>query len=159
MTQTKLTWSNLGPIKANMATLNHIPKQAGLYKLNFKLWGKTYTYIGEAGARGLRARIADYANYPPAEGNKAEHLLHDLLKEADDVELSVWCTGLTLDEQKARRKLEKDAVATTQEDRVMCLNKGGYSVDVPMQRFILKTEEKMLLEELERVRAKLAKLD
>jgi hypothetical protein len=138
--------------------LDHIPKQAGLYKLTFKLWGNTYTYIGEAGARGLRARIADYANYPPAKGDKAEHLLHALLKEADRVELSVWCTGLTLDEQKARRKCEKDAVAATHEERLMCFNKTGYAVDVPMQRFVLKTEEKMLLRQLERVRAKLAKL-
>jgi hypothetical protein len=157
MTQIKLTWRNLGPIRANTA-LDQIPKQAGLYKLTFKLWSNTYVFIGEAGARGLRARIADYANYPPAEGNKAEHLLHDLLKKADEVELSVWCTGLTLDAQKARRKFEKDAVAATHEERLMCFNKGGYSVDVPMQRFILKTEEKMLLRQLERVRAKLAKL-
>jgi hypothetical protein len=158
MTQTELIWSNLGPIGANMA-LDHIPKQAGVYKLTFKLWGNSYTYIGEAGARGLRARIGDYANHPPAEGNKAEHLLHDLLKEADEVELSVWCTGVTLDEQKARRKFEKEAVAETQQERLMCLNTGGYSVDVPMERFVLKSEEKTLLGDLERVRARLAKLD
>jgi hypothetical protein len=158
MTQTKLTWRNVGRIEANMP-LDHLPKLAGLYKLTFKLWGNAYIYIGEAGARGLRARIADYANYPPAQGNKAEHLVHDLLKESDEVELSVWCTGLTLDEQKARRKFEKDAVAATHEGRVMCLNKGGYSVDAPMQRFVLKAEEKMLLRELERIREKLAKLD
>ena len=139
--------------------LGHIPKQAGVYKLTFKLWGNTYTYIGEAGARGLRARIGDHANYPAAEGNKAEHLLHDLLKEADEVELFVCCTGLTLDEQKARRKFEKEAVAATQQERLMCLNKGDYSVDVPMQRFVLESEEKMLLADLERVRVKLAKLD
>jgi hypothetical protein len=158
MTQTKLTWSNLGRIKADMP-LEHLPKRAGLYKLTFKLWGNTYIYIGEAGARGLRARIADYANFPPARGNKAEHLVHDLLKAADEVELSVWCTGLTLDEQKARRKFEKDAVAATLQGHVMCLNKGGYSVDAPMQRFVLKTEEKMLLRDLERVRERLAKLN
>src|SRR6516225_5316838 len=81
MAQNKLTWSNLGPIRIDMA-LDHVPKQAGVYKLTFRLWGNTYTYIGEAGARGLRARIGDYANHPPAEGNKAEHLLHDLLQEA-----------------------------------------------------------------------------
>ena len=34
----------------------------------------------------------------------------------------------------------------------MCLNNGGYSVDIPMQRFVLKSEEIM------HVRAKLAKL-
>ena len=38
MTQTKLMWSNLGPIRANMA-LDHVPKQAAVYKLTFKLWG------------------------------------------------------------------------------------------------------------------------
>jgi hypothetical protein len=59
--------------------LDHVPKHAGVYQLTFKLWGNSYTYIGEAGARGLRARIGDHANHPPAEGNKAEHLLHDLL--------------------------------------------------------------------------------
>ena len=139
--------------------LDHLPKQAGLYKLTFKLWGNNYIYIGEASARGLRARIADYANYPPAQGNKAEHLVHDLLKAAGEVELSVWCTGLTLDEQKARRKFAKDAVAATHEGHVMCLNKSGYLVDAPMQRSVLKTEEKMLLRDLERVRDKLAKLD
>jgi hypothetical protein len=81
MAPTKLTWSNLGPIRANMV-LDHIPKHAGVYKLTFKLWCNTYTYIGEAGARGLRARIGDHANHPPTGGNKAEHLLRDLLREA-----------------------------------------------------------------------------
>ncbi|MGA8481387.1 MAG: hypothetical protein WB696_25745 [Chthoniobacterales bacterium] len=138
--------------------LDRIPKRAGVYKLIFKLWGNTYTYIGEAGARGLRARIGDYANYPPAEGNKAEHLLHDLLQEAGEADLSVCCTGVTLDEQKARRNFEKEAVAATQQERLMCLNKGGYSVDVPMRRFVLESEEKMLRRDLERIRTKLAKL-
>jgi hypothetical protein len=65
MAQTKLTWSNLGPIRINM-TLDHTPKQPGVYRLIFKLWGNTY--IGEAGARGLRARIAAPAgrNYSAA---------------------------------------------------------------------------------------------
>ena len=157
MAQNKLTWSNLGPIRIDMA-LDHVPKQAGVYKLTFKLWGNTYTYIGEAGARGLRAQIGDYANHPPAEGNKAEHLLHDLLQAAGEADLSVCCTGVTLDEQKARRKFEKEAVAATQQECLMCLNTGGYSVDVPMRRFALESEEKMLLRDLERVRAKLAKL-
>jgi hypothetical protein len=40
----------------------------------------------------------------------------------------------------------------------MRLNTGGYAVDVPMRRFVLESEEKMLLSDLERVRAKLAKL-
>ena len=157
MAQTKLMWSNLGPIRADMA-LDHVPKQAGVYKLSFKLWGNTYTYIGEAGARGLRARIGDHANHPPAESNKAEHLLHDLLQEANEADLSVCCTGVTLDEQKARRKFEKEAVVATQQERLMCLNTGGYSVDVRMRRFVLESEEKMLLRDLQRVRAKLAKL-
>ena len=157
-TQATLTWSNLGPIRLNMA-LDHIPKQAGVYKLTFKLWGNAYAYIGEAGARGLRARIGDYANHPPAEGNEAEHLLRDLLQEAGEADLSVCCTGVTLDGQKARRNFEKEAIASTQQEGLMCLNKGGCSVDVPMRRFVLKSEEKMLLRDLERIRAKLAKLD
>ena len=157
MAPTKLKWSNIGPIGADMV-LDHIPNHAGVYKLTFKLWGNTYTYIGEAGARGLRARIGDHANHPPTEGNKVEHLLHDLLREAGEADLSVCCTGLTLDEQKARRKFEKEAVAATQQERLMCFNNGGYSVDVPMQRFVLKSEEKMLLMRLQYVRAKLAKL-
>jgi hypothetical protein len=157
MAPTKLMWSDLGPIKANMV-LDHIPKHAGVYKLTFKFWGNTYTYIGEAGARGLRARIGDHANYAPPEGDKAEHLLYDLLREAEEAALSVCCTGVTLDEQKTRREFEKEAVAATQQERLMCLNNGGYSVDVPMQRFVLKSEEKMLIKRLECVRAKLAKL-
>ena len=43
MAQNKLTWSNLGPIRIDMA-LDHVPKQAGVYKLTFKLRGNTYTY-------------------------------------------------------------------------------------------------------------------
>lgn len=150
-------WSNLGPIRMNMI-LDHIPKQAGVYKLTFTLWGNTYAYIGEAGARGLRARISDYANFPPAEGNKTEHLLRDLLQEAGEANLSVSCTGVTVDEQKARRKFEQEAIAATRQERLMCLNSGGYSVDVPMRRFVLESEAKMLLKDLERVRGKLAKL-
>jgi len=158
MTQTKLMWSYLGPIRTDMV-LDHIPKQAGVYTLTFKLWSNAYTFIGEAGARGLRARIGDYANHRPAEGNKVEHLLHDLLREAVETNLSVCCTGVTLDEQKARRNFEKEAVAATQQEHLMCLNIGGHSIDVPMRRFVLKSEEKMLLRRLERVRASLAKLD
>ena len=41
---------------------------------------------------------------------------------------------------------------------MMCLNTGGYSIDVRMRRFVLESEEKLLLRDLERVRAKLAKL-
>lgn len=155
-TRTNLTWSNLGPIRANI-TLDHIPKHAGVYRLTFKLWSNTYAYIGEAGARGLRARIGDHFNGPP-EGNKAEHLLHDLLRAAGETELSVCCTGVTLEEQKARRKFAEEAVAATRHEHLMCFNKGGYSVDVPMRRFMLKSEEKMLLADLERIRVKLARL-
>jgi len=39
----------------------------------------------------------------------------------------------------------------------MCLNAGGYPVDVPMQRFVLKSEERMLIKRL-KFRARLAKL-
>jgi hypothetical protein len=74
MQRGNLTWRDLGPIRVKTA-LDHVPKQPGLYKLTFQLGGKTYAYIGEAGARGLRARIRDYANNP-TEGNKVEHLLH-----------------------------------------------------------------------------------
>ena len=84
--------------------------------------------------------------------------MHDLLREAGEADLSVCCTGVTLDEQKARRNFEKEAVAATQQERLMCLNNGGYSVDIPMQRFVLKSEEKMLLMRLQHIRAKLAKL-
>jgi hypothetical protein len=63
-----------------------------------------------------------------------------------------------LDDQKARRKFEKEAIAATQREHLMCLNNGGYSVDVLMQRFVLKSEEKMLLMRLQHVRAKVAKL-
>jgi len=87
-----------------------------------------------------------------------EHLLHDLLREAGETGLCVCCTGVTVDEQKARHKFEKEAVAATQRERSMCLNAGGYSVDVPMQRFVLKSEEKRLLKRRESVRARLAKL-
>jgi hypothetical protein len=35
----------------------------------------------------------------------------------------------------------------------MCFNKGGYSVDVPMRRFALKSEEKMLLRDRSELRS------
>jgi hypothetical protein len=56
MERVDLTRRDLGPIRAKTA-LDHVPKQPGLYKLTFQLGGKTYAYIGEAGARGLRSRI------------------------------------------------------------------------------------------------------
>src|SRR4029077_7389416 len=101
-----------------------------------------YTYIGEVGARGLRARIGDHANHPPAESNKAGHLLHDLVQEAGEADLSVCCTGVTLDEQKARRKFEKEAVAATEQERLMCLNTGGFPVVVHCRRFVSRSEAK-----------------
>jgi hypothetical protein len=151
----KLRWRGLGPIKPNTA-LDNVPKQPGVYKLTFHLWGKTYAYIGEAGARGLRARIRDYAN-SPTEGNKIEHLLHDLLKEAGEAELSVCCIGM--DAQKARHQFEREAIAKGARQGLICINKRGYSGDVSMQRFVLQSEARMLAKDLERVRAKLAKLD
>jgi hypothetical protein len=155
MKRAKLIWRGLGPIKANTA-LDNVPKQPGVYKLTFHLWGKTYAYIGEAGARGLRARIRDYAN-SPTEGNKVEHLLYDLLKEAGEAELSVCCIGM--DKQKARRQFERQAIAKVARQRFICINKRGYSGDVSMQRFVLESEARMLAKDLERVRAKLAKLN
>jgi hypothetical protein len=155
MKRTKLRWRGLGPIKANTA-LDNVPKQPGVYKLTFHLWGKTYAYIGEAGARGLRARIRDYANNP-TEGNKVEHLLHDLLKEAGEAQLSVCCIGV--DEQKERREFQKAAIANAVQQGLMCINKAGCRDDLPMQRFALQSETRMLLRDLVRVCAKLAKLD
>jgi hypothetical protein len=46
----------------------------------------------------------------------------------------------------------------TQQEGLMRLYTGGYSIDDSMRRFVLKSEEKMLLNELERVRSRLAKL-
>jgi hypothetical protein len=155
MKRTKLIWRGLGLIKTNTA-LDNVPKKPGLYKLTFHLWGKTYAYIGEAGARGLRARIRDYAN-SPTQGNKVEHLMYDLLKEAGEAELSVCSIGM--DEQKARRQFEKEGIAKAARQRLICINKRGYSGDVSMQRFVLQSEARMLAKDLERVRAKLAKLD
>jgi hypothetical protein len=155
MKRAKLKWRDLGPIKANTA-LDNVPKQSGVYKLTFHLWGKTYAYIGEAGIRGLRARIRDYAKNP-TEGNKVEHLLHNLLKEAGEAELSVRCIGV--DEQKARRQFEKEEIANAVQQGLMCINKAGRRDDLPMRRFTLQCEARMLLRDLVRVCAKLVELD
>jgi Uri superfamily endonuclease len=155
MKRAKLRWRGLGPIKPNTA-LDNVPKQPGVYKLTFHLWGKTYAYIGEAGARGLRARIRDYAN-SPTEGNKIEHLLHDLLREAGEAQLSVCCIGV--DEQKERRQFEKEEVANAVQQGLMCINKAGCRDDLPMQRFALQSETRMLLRDLVRVCARLVELD
>ena len=154
MERVDLTWRDLGPIRAKTA-LDHVPKQPGLYKLTFQLGGKTYAYIGEAGARGLRSRIRDYANNP-TEGNKVEHLLHDLLTKVGEAQLSICCIGV--DEQKTRRQFEKEAIANAVRQGLTCINKAGCRDDVLMQRFILQSAEKMLLRDLRRVRAKLVKL-
>src|SRR5215469_7905019 len=155
MKRAKFRWRDLGPIKAS-AALDNVPKQSGMYKLTFHLWGKTYAYIGEAGARGLRARIRDCANCP-TEGNKVEHLLHDLLEEAGEAELSVCCIGV--DQQKARRQFEKEQIANAVRQGLMCINKAGCRDDLPMQRFALQNETRMLLRDLVRVCAKLVELD
>jgi Uri superfamily endonuclease len=155
MKRAKLIWRDLGPIKANTA-LDNVPKQSGVYKLTFHLWGNAYAYIGEAGARGLRARIRDYAN-SPTQGNKVEHLLYDLLKEAGEAELSVCCIGM--DEQKARRRFEKEEIANAVRQGLMCINKTGCCDDLPMQRFALQSETRMLLRDLVRVCARLVELD
>jgi len=155
MKRVKFRWRDLGPIKVK-TPLDNVPKQSGVYKLTFHLWGKTYAHIGEAGARGLRARIRDYANNP-TEGNKVEHLLHDLLKEAGEAQLSVCCIGV--DEQKARRQFEKEEVANAVQQGLMCINKAGCRDDLPMQRFALQSETRMLLRDLVRVCVRLVELD
>ena len=155
MKRAKLIWRDLGPIKANTA-LDNVPKQSGVYKLTFHLWGNAYAYIGEAGARGLRARIRDYAN-SPTQGNKIEHLLYDLLKEAGEAELSVCC--IVMDEQKARRQFEKEEIAKAVRQGLMYINKAGCRDDLPMQRFALQSETRMLLRDLVRVCVRLVELD
>ena len=44
MKRAKLIWRDLGPIKANTA-LDNVPKQSGVYKLTFHLWGNAYAYM------------------------------------------------------------------------------------------------------------------
>jgi predicted DNA-binding WGR domain protein len=79
------------------------------------------------------------------------------LKEAGEAELSVCCIGM--DAQKARHQFEREAIAEAARQGLICINKRGYSGDVSMQRFVLQSEARMLAKDLERVRAKLAKLD
>ena len=64
-----------------------------------------------------------------------------------------------MDEQKARRQFEKEGIDKAARQRLICINKRGYSGDVSMQRFVLQSEARMLAKDLEGVRAKLAKLD
>src|SRR6266446_7939314 len=144
-------WFSLNPIKAK-AAFDHVPKQSGLYKLTFNLGGTTYAYIGEAG--NVWRRIGEYARNP-TQGNHMEHLMFDLLNEAGGAELSVCCIGL--ESQKDRRVFEKNAIIEARRQGLTCLNKGE-SADIRMQRFRLESEERMLIKDLARVRAKLAKL-
>jgi hypothetical protein len=64
-----------------------------------------------------------------------------------------------MDKQKARRQFERKAIAEAARQGLICINKRGYSGDVSMQRFVLESEARMLAKDLERVRAKLAKLN
>lgn len=145
------TWCNLNPITPK-AALDHVPTQSGLYKLTFKLWDTTYAYIGQAG--DLRRRIREYVQ-SPTQGNHMEFLLLDLMTEAGEAELSI--SHLGVESQKERTVLETAAVAEARRLGQKCLNRGGLT-DIRMQRFRLESEERMLIKDLERVRAKLAKL-
>jgi hypothetical protein len=144
-------WCNLNPIRVK-AALDHVPKQSGLYKLTFKLWGTTYAYIGETG--NVWSRMGNYARNP-TQGNHMEHLMLDLLTEAGEAELSICCVGL--ESQKDRRVLEKTATTEARRQGLKYLNRGG-TTDIRMQRFRLESEERMLIQDLARVRAKLAEL-
>ena len=151
MDPTKIAWANLGPIKAKDVPQN-VPEEPGLYKLTFALWGNSYAYIGEA--EQLRRRIREYA-CNPTQGNKMEHLMFHLLAEASEAHLSIYrCVGLA---QEARRSIESNAIAKARREGLACLNRGKDD-DIQMQRFRLKSEERMLNCDLKRVRAKLAKL-
>jgi hypothetical protein len=152
MNPTKIAWVSLGPIKSKAVPQN-VPEEPGLYKLTFALWGSSYAYIGEAGQ--LRRRICEYA-CNPTQGNKMEHLLFHLLAEAGEAELSI-CRCVGLESEDARRSIESDAIAEARQEGLACLNRGK-SDDIRMQRFRLKSEERMLSCDLKRVRAKLAKL-
>jgi hypothetical protein len=144
-------WRNLNPIRAKGA-LDHVPEQPGLYKLTFKLWGTTYAYIGQAD--NLRRRMREYA-HNPAKLQHMEYLMHDLLTDAGEAELSICCLGLG--SEKDRCGFEMAAVTDARRQGLKCLNKGA-PTDIRMQRFRLESEERMLIKALERVRAKLAKL-
>jgi hypothetical protein len=151
MDTTDRAWCNLNPIRAK-AALDHVPRQSGLYKLTFKLWGTTYAYIGQAG--NLWRRIGEYA-HNPTRGNHIEYLMLDLLTAAGEAELSICCLGL--ESEKDRRGFEKTAITEARQQGLTCLNKGE-STDIRMQRFRLESEQRMLIKDLARVRAKLAKL-
>jgi hypothetical protein len=69
-------------------------------------------------------------------------------------ELSV-CIATVFDQQEVRRKCEKIAVAATNQQRLMCFNKGGFPIDLPMRLFVLESERKMLFRDQARVDAKI----
>jgi hypothetical protein len=79
----------------------------------------------------------------------------DLLTEAGGVGLSICCLGL--ESQKDRLGFERTAVTEARRQGLTCLNK-RVPIDIRMQRFRLESEERMLIKDLARVRAKLAKL-
>lgn len=151
MNMSDTAWRSINPIRAK-AALDHVPKQPGLYKLTFKLWGTTYAYIGEAG--NLWRRIREHA-CNPTQGNHIEHFMLDLLREAGEAELSVSCLGV--ESKKDRLGFEKTADNEALRQGITLLKKGA-PTDIRMKRFRLKSEEQMLIKDLERVRAKLAKL-
>jgi hypothetical protein len=143
-------WRNLGPIRAKQ-DLRDVQTEPGLYKLTFRVWDMTYTYIGQAG--NLQRRISDYLS--PTQGNKMEHFLHDLIEEAGEAELSICCVGL--EPEKVRCHFENTAIAEARKQGLECLNRGRPD-DVRMRRFRLESEARMLNKDLEHVRAELAKL-
>jgi hypothetical protein len=146
-------WCNLNPIGAK-ARLDHVPEQPGLYKLTFKLWGTTYSYIGETG--NLQERIRTYV-HNPTKGNHMEYLMLDLLTEAGGAELSICYLGL--ESKKEREGYEKTAITEARRQGPACIINRGGPIDIRMQIFRLKSEERMLVIAMERVRAKLVKLE
>jgi hypothetical protein len=146
-------WEFLLRLKVNM-NLESVPNEPGLYKLAFSSESKNYIYIGQAGS--LRRRIDEYAN-SPKEGLKSEHLFHDLLKIAGGADLFVAHIGLK--DQNTRCAFEQEAIVSTQRQGLMCFNKKGFPVDNAMRRIMLKSEEMMLTNRLERVRTKLTALN
>jgi hypothetical protein len=151
MGPTDIAWVNIGRIKTKMP-LDHVPAQPGLYRLIFAIWGNSYAYIGEA--RDIQRRISEYV-HTPTQGNKMEQLIFDLLTEAGEAQLSICCDGLKSQNNRSNR--ETNAIAEARRKGLACLNRGKDD-DVRMQQFRLESEERMLVNDLKRVRSKLAKL-
>ena len=84
-----------------------------------------------------------------------EHVVFDLLTEAGGASLSICCGGL--EPRRARLLAETAAIAEARQQGVACLNRGEDD-DVQMRRFRLKSEERMHVKDLVRVRTKLAAL-